>query len=78
MEDTQTADADKQGGHQGQGQGSGRRGAPTGSGPVLEAVGGPDSPEGFRSEGRGAPRRAGILTCRLCGTDTAGGKRKSA
>lgn len=38
------ADADKQGGHRGQGQGSGRRGAPTGSGPVLEAVGGPDGP----------------------------------
>lgn len=76
MEDTQTADADKQGGYQG--QGSGRRGSPTGSGPVLEAVGGPNSPEGDPSLGRGAPRRAGILTCRLSGTDTAGGKRKSA
>lgn len=48
------ADADKQGGHRGQGQGSGRRGAPTGSGPVLEAVGGPDgSPAGDQSGRRG-------------------------
>ena len=36
------------------------------------------SPKGDQSGGRGTPRRGGILTCRLCGTDTAGGKRKSA
>lgn len=50
----------------------------TGSGPVLEAVGSPDSPLRRPVRGGGAGKRGGILTCRLCGTNTAGGKRKSA
>lgn len=64
---------------EGQGQGSGRRAAPTGAGPLLKAVRSPDDPRrGTSREDEGRHGGGGILICCLCGTDTAGGRRKSA
>ena len=66
---------------EGQGQGSGLRGGPTGAGPLLKAMRSLDDPRRGTSredEGHHGGVGGGILTCCLCGTDTAGGKRKSA